>query len=61
MSPQASDLVLYLTVRGRNKKKDSGYTGTREEVRRNMKVCVGGHTSSHKAEFNDAAVGSWDS
>ena len=45
----------------KHKKKGSGYTGTREEVRKNMKVCVGGHKNSHEVEFNDAAVGSWDS
>lgn len=45
----------------KHKRKGSGYTGTREEVRKNMTVCVGGHKSSHEAEFNDAVVGSWDS
>lgn len=32
----------------------------REEVRKDIKVCVGGHRSSYEAEFHNAAVGSWD-
>lgn len=53
--------VVFGSKEQKHKKKGSVYTGTREEVSKNMKICVGGHKSSHEAELNDAAVGSLDS